>query len=147
MDRLKTVQIMACGLVGAMPFSEPMLEYCKFEPYEATSVKSSTKLIHFHSRKCLWQSPPPKKKKKKKKKKKHTHTHHHHHHHHHHHYWVTVWAYSTPQPNTMNTEVPAPTGGVCHAQDLQKFKNCRGLVNSCVYYVRQTREIYQVLPY
>ena len=26
-------------------------------------------------------------------------------------------------------------------------ENSLGLVNNCVYYVRQTREIYQVLPY
>ena len=33
------------------------------------------------------------------------------------HYPVTVWAYSTPQPNT---EVPAPTGG-SHAVDVGKI--------------------------
>ena len=33
---------------------------------------------------------------------------------------------------------------ICHAQDLW---NLTGLVDSCVYYAFQTREIYQVLPY
>ena len=30
---------------------------------------------------------------------------------------------------------------------LVPCENCIGLVNNCVYYARQTREIYQVLPY
>ena len=34
------VQIMACRLVGAKPLSKPMLEYCWFDPWEQTSVKS-----------------------------------------------------------------------------------------------------------
>ena len=28
------VPMMACGLVGAKPLSEPMLKYCQFEPHE-----------------------------------------------------------------------------------------------------------------
>ena len=31
---------MACHQVGAKPLSEPMLEYCLFEPKEQISVKS-----------------------------------------------------------------------------------------------------------
>ena len=27
------------------------------------------------------------------------------------------------------------------------YENCFGLVNSCIYYARQTHEIYQVMPY
>ena len=34
---------MACRLYGAMPLSEPMLEYCLLVPWEQTSVKSSAK--------------------------------------------------------------------------------------------------------
>ena len=30
---------MACRLDGAKPLSEPMLDYCQFEPLEQTSVK------------------------------------------------------------------------------------------------------------
>ena len=47
------VQIMACRLVGAKALSEPMLEYCQFEPYEQTSVKCWSKFMHFHSRKYI----------------------------------------------------------------------------------------------
>ena len=34
---------MACRLYGAMPLSEPMLEYCLLVPWEQTSVKSPAK--------------------------------------------------------------------------------------------------------
>ena len=42
------------------------------------------------------------------------------------HYPVTVWAYSTPQPNT---EVPAPTGGELYTDAYRilvfdKYKEC-----------------------
>ena len=47
------VQIMACRPVGAKPLSEPMLEYCRFHLWERTSVKSESKFIYFHSRKCI----------------------------------------------------------------------------------------------
>ena len=44
---------MACRLDGAKPLSEPMLEYCYLDPLEQTSVKSQSKFIYFHSRKCI----------------------------------------------------------------------------------------------
>ena len=44
------VRIMACRLVGAMPLSEPMLEYCYW--LKQISMKFESKFIHFHSRKC-----------------------------------------------------------------------------------------------
>ena len=47
------VQIMACRLFGANPLSEPMLEYCYFDPQEQTSVKYSSKYKTFHSQKCI----------------------------------------------------------------------------------------------
>ena len=47
------VQIMACRLYGAKPLSEPKLEYCQLNPWEPTSVKSYSKLKHFHSRKDI----------------------------------------------------------------------------------------------
>ena len=37
--RTALVEIMACRLFGAKPLSEPMLEYCQFDPWEQTSVK------------------------------------------------------------------------------------------------------------
>ena len=46
---------MACRLVGAKPLSKPMMEYCYFDPWEQTSMKSLSKLIHCHSRKCIWK--------------------------------------------------------------------------------------------
>ena len=46
---------MACRLIGAKPLSEPMLEYCWLDPWEQTSVKSLSKFIHFHLRKCIWK--------------------------------------------------------------------------------------------
>ena len=39
----------------AKPLSEPMLEYCYLDPWEQTSVKSQSKFIYFHSRKCIWK--------------------------------------------------------------------------------------------
>ena len=33
--------------------SDPKLEYCWFEPWEQTSVKSLSKFMYFHSRKCI----------------------------------------------------------------------------------------------
>ena len=39
---------------GLSPLSEPMLGYCWLDPREQTSVKSQSKFIHFHSRKCVW---------------------------------------------------------------------------------------------
>ena len=44
---------MTCRLAGAKPVSEPMLEYCWFDHWEQTSMKSLSKLIHFCSRKCI----------------------------------------------------------------------------------------------
>ena len=48
---------MACRLAGAKPLSEPMLEYCEFDPWEQTSMKLQSKFIHFHSRKSkiVWK--------------------------------------------------------------------------------------------
>ena len=46
---LALIQIMACRLFGAMPLSEPMLEFCELDPWEQISVKSYSKFIHFHS--------------------------------------------------------------------------------------------------
>ena len=41
------VQIMACRLFGAKPFSKPMLGYCQLDPYEQTSVKFFIKIQNF----------------------------------------------------------------------------------------------------
>ena len=49
------VHIMACRLFGAKPLSEPMLDYCKLDPWEQTSVKFESKYKTFHSRKCIWK--------------------------------------------------------------------------------------------
>ena len=38
---------------GAKPLSEQMLGYCQLDPWESISVKSQSKFIHFHSRKCV----------------------------------------------------------------------------------------------
>ena len=38
-SRPSLVQIMACHLVVAKPLSEPILEYCKLDPQEQTSMK------------------------------------------------------------------------------------------------------------
>ena len=40
---------------GAKPLSEPILGYCLLEPWEQTSVKTYSKFIYFHSRKCTWK--------------------------------------------------------------------------------------------
>ena len=40
------VQIMACRLVGAKPLSEPMLEYCWFDPSKQTFVLSKMSYIY-----------------------------------------------------------------------------------------------------
>ena len=39
---------MACCLVGAEPFSEPMLEYCSFGPQEQTLNKHLSQFTFFH---------------------------------------------------------------------------------------------------
>ena len=49
------VQIMACSLAGAHPLSKPMLPYSQLHTKKQTSVKYKSKLIHFHSRKCIWK--------------------------------------------------------------------------------------------
>ena len=46
---------MACRLAGAKPLSEPMLEYCWLNPWQRISVKSQSKFIYFHSRRCIWK--------------------------------------------------------------------------------------------
>ena len=45
---------------SAKPLSQPMLEYCWLDLWEQTSVKSYSKLIHLHSRKCIWKCRLPK---------------------------------------------------------------------------------------
>ena len=49
------VQVMACRLVGAKPFSEPMLEYYQLDISEHTSVTLYSKFIHFHKENELEQ--------------------------------------------------------------------------------------------
>ena len=44
----------AIRLVGARALSEPMLEYCLFDPEKQTPVTNSPKFIQFHSGKCIW---------------------------------------------------------------------------------------------
>ena len=44
------LQIMACRLCGAKPFSETMLPYCQLDPKEHISVKLYLKFKSFHSR-------------------------------------------------------------------------------------------------
>ena len=51
--RSSLLQIMACRLLGAMPFSEPMLNYCQLNPWQQTSVKFESKYHNFHSSKLL----------------------------------------------------------------------------------------------
>ena len=48
------LQIMACGLDGAQPLSEPMLTYCQLDPKQHISMKFYLKFKYFHSRKCIW---------------------------------------------------------------------------------------------
>ena len=45
--RTSLVQILACRLFGAKPLSEPVLEYCEFDPWEQTSVKFYSKFKNF----------------------------------------------------------------------------------------------------
>ena len=45
---------MPCRLLGAKPLSQPMMVYCQY-PKEQTLVKIHSKLIHFHSIKCIWK--------------------------------------------------------------------------------------------
>ena len=45
---------MARRLIGAEPLSEPMLEYCRLDPQEQTSMKFKSKYKIFHSWKCIW---------------------------------------------------------------------------------------------
>ena len=52
------VQIMACGLFGAKPLSEPMLPYCQLHPKEHISMKFYLKFIHSNWRKCPWKLWP-----------------------------------------------------------------------------------------
>ena len=40
---------MACRPIGAKPLSEPMLEYCYFEPWEQTPVKSYAQFIQVNA--------------------------------------------------------------------------------------------------
>ena len=49
------VQILVCRLIGAKPLFEPVPEYCQLVHWEKTSVKFSSKSIHFLSRKCIWK--------------------------------------------------------------------------------------------
>ena len=42
------VQIMACRLSGAKPFSEPLLVYCQLVPWEHISVKFGSKHNNIH---------------------------------------------------------------------------------------------------
>ena len=46
---------MACHLNGTKPSSEPILEYCKLDPWEEIPMKSELKYKNFHSRKCIWK--------------------------------------------------------------------------------------------
>ena len=50
------VQVMACRLFGAEPLPEPVLAYCKWDPYEQISVKFESEFYHFDSRKCILMS-------------------------------------------------------------------------------------------
>ena len=45
------VQGMACRMSGAKPFPEPMLFYCKLDPWEQTSAKfeSKWKTVHYEN--------------------------------------------------------------------------------------------------
>ena len=54
-SRPSLVQIMACRLCGTKPLSEPMLDYCKLDPWEHISVKFWSKYNNFHWRKCIWR--------------------------------------------------------------------------------------------
>ena len=49
------VQIMACRLFGAKPWSKLILVYCQLDAKEQTSVKFQSKYKTFHSRKCSWK--------------------------------------------------------------------------------------------
>ena len=46
------VQIMACRLFVAKPFSKPVLAYCQLDPGEQTPVKFESKYKTFHSQKA-----------------------------------------------------------------------------------------------
>ena len=54
------VQVMAWRPFGAYPSPEPMLPYCQWDSWEHISVKFSSELYHFHSRKCIWKCRLPK---------------------------------------------------------------------------------------
>ena len=52
---LETLKVKVMGVVKIYLLSEPMLKYCQLDPWEQNSVKSWSKFIHFHSRKCIWK--------------------------------------------------------------------------------------------
>ena len=48
-------QLLAYHLFNAKPIPGSMLTYCQLGPQEQTSMKFSTNLRTFHSRKCIWK--------------------------------------------------------------------------------------------
>ena len=56
-SNLAMIQIMVCCLVGAKPFSEPVLKYYWFNSKEQSSIKFQLKFKHFHSRKYMSKYP------------------------------------------------------------------------------------------
>ena len=50
------VQIMACFLFCAKPLSQRMMENCKLNPWEQTSVKSYAKFVYFLSRQDVFEN-------------------------------------------------------------------------------------------
>ena len=51
--RLSLDQTMACRCFGAKPLSEPMLLWYQLDPWKHILIKSYSKFIIFHSRKCI----------------------------------------------------------------------------------------------
>ena len=49
------IRVMACRLFGAKLLCEPVQEYCELDPHEQTAVKSSWKITHLYSMKCIWK--------------------------------------------------------------------------------------------
>ena len=45
---------MACHLLNTNLWSEPVIGYCWFDPWEQLSEKCKSKYKDFHSRKCIW---------------------------------------------------------------------------------------------
>ena len=58
-----TDEKMACHLIGAKPFSEPMMAYCQFtvaylDHWGQNLVTFEPIYLYFHSIKCIWQFHP-----------------------------------------------------------------------------------------